>query len=74
MGLFNPSALLLLRENYLVVGEEMGVTVMDIDTKTVVNPTLGTKDVVSLKKLSVKNFNGTAVFVGCTMTGQVKVW
>ena len=67
-GIQTAKSLYLMRgDRYLVLCEEMGLTVIDIDTSQVVNPTVGYKDTERVVKM------GEGVFVGLGGNGMVKV-
>jgi hypothetical protein len=53
-------------DRFLVVSEDMGLSVIDIEKAIVVNPTVGNKDVHKLVKLGLNGENGAGSFAGCT--------
>lgn len=66
--------LLLSDINYFAVGEESGVSILDLHESKVIYPTLGTKNVTSLVHLPVLSDSGKPVFASCTDEGVLKVW
>ena len=61
-------------EKFLIVCEQYGLTVVDIEEAQIVNPTVNNKDFNRLVKLSIPNENGVNAFAGLSATGQVKIF
>ena len=61
-------------EKFLIVCEQYGITVVDIEEAQIVNPTVNNKDFNRLVKLSIPNENGVNAFAGLSATGQVKIF
>ena len=61
-------------EKFLIVCEQYGITVVDIEEAQIVNPTVNNKDFNRLVKLSIPNDNGVNAFAGLSAAGQVKIF
>jgi hypothetical protein len=69
-SLASPSSMLLTKgEKFLIVCEQYGITVVDIEEAQIVNPTVNNKDFNRLVRLSIPNDNGVNAFAGLSATG-----
>ena len=74
-SLGNPSSLLLTKgEKFLIVCEQYGITVVDIDEAQIVNPTVNNKDFYKILKRTVPGENETGSLASLSLTGQVKIF